>query len=100
MHEGDSTPTLKLSPENHALVNGSEKQMFESFTVFADAQTGTLKNTAPYASFHQFGIGVPRRPFVPVEEDGIGILTPYAEQQLQQILDDHFSFGLGSGNPF
>lgn len=75
-HKGDRTPTLILSGDMMASVNG-----------MADSESGTVSCDSSYAAIHQWGLeneeGLPMsaRPFFPiVGNENKSFLTPEAEK--------------------
>lgn len=87
-HGGDDTPTLLLSDEKHSLAS-SGPHLIDSFQISLSSEQASITNISPYADVHQFGLGaVPARPFYPLDEDGQ--LTPYAEQELNQVVVSYF----------
>lgn len=87
---GDQTPDLTMSYEMHALKNPDVQfQMIDSFRTTVAPNKATLMNISPYFNEHQFGKGKMYRPTIPVNKSG-DALTPFAEESLVQIVDDHF----------
>ena len=67
---------------------GTGLHLVESFQVNIGDNFASLTNVSDYASNHQNGEGVPRRPFFPVDENGD--LMPFMESRLFQLADAHF----------
>ena len=88
-HGGDTTPTLMLDDEKHALRNPNLPHLIDCFRVMVNDSKAELTNMSPYADTHQLGYGVKRRPYYPVMPDGEN-LTPYAEQKMVEIVEEHF----------
>lgn len=87
-HGGDSTPTLFLSDEKHSLASNGP-HLIDSFQISLSSEQASITNLSPYADTHQYGLGaVPARPFYPVDEDGN--LTPFAQEQLNQVVVSYF----------
>jgi len=66
--------------------------LIHSFQHSVNENKATLTNSAPYADEHQFGAkykNLPARPYYPVDQSGEN-LTPFAEERLFQIVDEHF----------
>ena len=86
--------TLERTEEEREKCSGTKWQggtglhLKESFALSFDATHATVVNTSPYASNHQNGERVPRRPFMPVDEDGN--LMPFMWSRIKTILDVHF----------
>lgn len=67
---------------------GTGLHLVESFQVNIGNNFASLTNISEYASNHQNGEGVPRRPFFPVDVNGE--LMPFMESRLFEIADAHF----------
>lgn len=67
---------------------GTGAHLKDNFSLAYDANSATLRNNSDYASNHQNGEGVPRRPFFPVDE--AGNLMPFMWERIRVILDVHF----------
>lgn len=67
---------------------GTGAHLKDSFFTYGDSDSMSLVNICDYASNHQNGEGVPRRPFFPVDENGD--LMPFMEARLFQLADAHF----------
>jgi hypothetical protein len=86
--------TLERSEEEREACEGTRWQggqgahLKDSFFTFGGGDSMSLANIADYASDHQNGEGVPRRPFFPVSEDGQ--LMPFMQSRIFQIADAHF----------
>ena len=68
---------------------GTGTHLKDAFVMQVGGDSASLTNTCSYASNHQEGEGVPRRPFFPVDESGE--LTDFAAQRQEQIVREHFS---------
>lgn len=92
---GRTVATLERTEEEREACEGTKweggqgQHLIDSFVIESDANSATLSNISEYASQHQLGEGVPRRPFFPVDE--AGNLMPAMEARLVGILDAHFS---------
>jgi hypothetical protein len=78
---GNRTPNLIL-----------KGNLINSFQHSVEENKATLTNSAPYADEHQFGAkykNLPARPYYPVDQSGEN-LTPFAEERLAQIVEEHF----------
>jgi phage gpG-like protein len=51
-----------------------------------DPRAAVLSNAVPYAAAHQFGFGVPRRPFFPEALQTLRIVFPAAEAHVREAL--------------
>jgi phage gpG-like protein len=86
--------TLERSEEERSLCYGTKweggqgEHLKDSFIVYSDDSSASLTNFAPYASNHQLGEGVPRRPFFPIDETGE--LMPQMQKRILGIADSHF----------
>ena len=67
---------------------GQGAHLKDSFFSYGSGDSAGLVNISDYASNHQNGDGVPRRPFFPVDENGN--LMPFMERRFSLILDAHF----------
>ena len=87
--------TLVRTDEERARCSGTKWQgvggphLKDSFEYAFDRNGCVLANTSEYASNHQNGEGVPRRPFFPVDESGN--LMPFMEDRLKAIVEGHFT---------
>ena len=86
--------TLERSEEERELCEetrwegGQGAHLKDSFFTYGGGDSVTLVNICEYASNHQNGEGVPRRPFFPVDESGQLML--FMEQRFFQLADAHF----------
>ena len=91
---GRQFATLERSEEERERCEGTRWQggqgphLKDNWAITIDDSAGTLTNLADYASFHQNGEGVPRRPFCPENEDGS--LADFMVARIYERLDDHF----------
>jgi phage gpG-like protein len=68
---------------------GTGAHLKDSFVYEIGEDSASMTNTAPYADKHQFGNGVPYRPYYPIVKDG-SRLMPFAEARQLEIVDEHF----------
>lgn len=68
---------------------GKGAHLKDSFVYEVTDDSASMTNTSPYADKHQFGRGVPYRPFYPIVKDG-SRLMPFAEERQLEIVDEHF----------
>ncbi len=85
--DGDTTPTLMMSDEKHNLRNPNLPHLIDCFDAKVNEDKAVLTNRSPYADNHQLGLGIPARPYYPVNGDE---LTPYAESKMVEIVNGHF----------
>ena len=68
---------------------GQGAHLRDSFVYNVGDDSASMTNTSPYADKHQFGKGVPYRPYYPIVRDG-SRLMPFAEARQLEIVDEHF----------
>lgn len=87
---GVTVPTLELDDAMHEKRNPAVPlHLRDGFRHLISDNSASLTNISPYADAHQFGLGVPWRPFFPINRDGSS-LTEYAEIQILEIVNQHF----------
>lgn len=64
--------------------------LIDAFVTTFDSNRASITNTVDYADKHQFGEGVPMRPFYPVTEDG-NDLQSFMVDRMREILNLHFT---------
>lgn len=86
---GDTTPTLMMSDEMHSLRNSDVPHLIDCFEVNLTSRQASITNLSEYADAHQFGYGIPARPYYPIDEAGNP--TPYAEAELTKVAMAYFA---------
>lgn len=86
--------SLRMDESERSLAQGTKWEnsgphMIDSFVVSVNENAGSITNLRDYADKHQFGLGVPYRPFYPVNRDGTELM-PFMEIRIFQDLQKHF----------